>query len=202
MSSWRHTSRAEPISASFLAPTCARGRFSSWRFVIVSAVLPAAKRGTRRQAHGAGRLDSRLLAIAVMASTWLGSGSGGWGFGRRVVDPDQARREAEAIAIAPDPWPEFAGPVVYVGSSECEVVPNLSEFSIEVHLEPTSEPLSVFYEFRTEAEEGFGMSGAGVKGNMGFRVDLVNVIREELMVLLEPRVYQSHLQVPAILCYK
>ena len=70
-----------------------------------------------------------------MASTWLGSGSGGWGFGRRVVDPEQALREAEAIAIAPDPWPEFSGPVVYEGSSEREVVPNLSEFSIEVHLE-------------------------------------------------------------------
>jgi hypothetical protein len=76
-----------------------------------------------------------------MASSWLGSGSGGWGFGRRVVDPEQARREAEAIAIAPPEWPEFTGPKVYEGSSEREVVPNLSEFSIEVHLEATAEPL-------------------------------------------------------------
>ena len=130
-----------------------------------------------------------------MSSSWLSGGSGAWGFGRRVVDPEQARREAEAIASAPPEWPTFAGPKVFEGSSDLEVVPNLSEFSIEIHLQPSAEPLSVFYEFSTQAEEGFGMTGAGVKGNMAFRIDLISVARGELMELLETRVYQSHLQV-------
>lgn len=130
-----------------------------------------------------------------MSSSWLSSGSGGWGFGRRVVDPEQARREAEAIATAPPEWPTFTGPKVFESVCDLEVVPSLSEFSIEIHLQPTQEPLSVFYEFRTQAEEGFGLTGAGVKGNMAFRIDLVNMARGELMEVLRTRVYQSHLQV-------
>lgn len=130
-----------------------------------------------------------------MSSSWMSSSSGAWGFGRRVVDPEQARREAETIATAPPEWPTFTGPKVFESSSDMEVVPNLSEFSVEIQLQPTDEPLSVFYEFQTQAEEGFGLTGAGVKGNMAFRIDLVNATRGELMELLETRLYQSHLQV-------
>jgi hypothetical protein len=160
---------------------------------------------SRDSTLAAGALCCRIAGVYVvgarrglrwaMSSSWLSSGSGGWGFGRRVVDPEQARREAEAIATAPPEWPTFTGPKVFEGSSDLEVVPSLSEFSIEIHLQPTQEPLSVFYEFSTQAEEGFGLTGAGVKGNMAFRIDLVNVAREELMELLGTRVYQSHLQV-------
>ena len=158
------------------------------------ATVLAAGRGARCAAVSCVVGARRGLRWA-MSSSWLSSGSGGWGFGRRVVDPEQARREAEAIATAPPEWPEFTGPKVFENCSDLEVVPSLSEFSVEIHLEPTQEPLSVFYEFRTQAEEGFGLTGAGVKGNIAFRIDLINVARGELMELLGTRVYQSHLQV-------
>ena len=93
-----------------------------------------------------------------MSSSWLSSGSGGWGFGRRVVDPEHARHEAEAIATAPPLWPTFTGPKVFEGSSDLEVVPNLSEFSIEIQLQPTDEPLRERWERNGTSTERNGTS--------------------------------------------
>jgi len=130
--------------------------------------------------------------------SWASGAASGL-FGRRATDPTQEQPPE------PPPWPEFAGgPHVYEGQSVREVVPALSEFSIEIQVDgdagapPDGGPpsgLSVFYEFSTEAEEGFGFSGAGKKGNMGFAVELVSRQREEVMPVLETAVHQSHLQV-------
>lgn len=106
------------------------------------------------------------------------------------------------------PWPEFTAKPMFEGDGKDELVPNLTEFSVEVPLEAdVTESLdkltaasfvsttSVFYEFSTVGEQGYGFSGSGLKGNMGFRLELVNSQRpDDPMVLLETKVYRSHLQ--------
>jgi hypothetical protein len=53
--------------------------------------------------------------------------------------------------------------------------------------------MTIFYEFSTVATDGFGFTGAGAKGNIGFGVNCISQ-SETLHMLIPNKVYASHVQ--------
>jgi hypothetical protein len=115
--------------------------------------------------------------------------------GKRVTDPALRSLSAEA----PPPWPEYdeAG-LVYSGAAEKEAVPNLTEFTLEIALTNSKSenvPMTLLYEFQTTPSEGWGFSGVGLKGNIGFRCDFVRGWGGAPEEVLPLQIHNSHLQV-------
>ena len=95
------------------------------------------------------------------------------------------------------PWPKFTGTDFECYEGEKEEVPAMSEFTVEISLKNLAQsdmPSSLFYSFATTPQEGFGFTGAGPKGNIGFRVEFSRGWAGQLEVILAQATYQSHLE--------
>jgi hypothetical protein len=106
-------------------------------------------------------------------------------------------RPEPAKPAPPVAWPKFVGTDFECYEGEKEQVPAMSEFTIEINLKNQSQddvPSSLFYSFATTPQQGFGFTGAGLKGNITFRVDFSRGWGGAAEQILPQAVYQSHLQ--------